>query len=71
MTKTIALHLAEQNEAEGRIDTADELRRLNAVREALLDVVNEMFSLDEALIRDIYGSEFVTKAHAAVAGAHP
>ena len=43
--------------------------RLIAQRGELLEALREVFSLDASLIRDIYGSEFVDRASAAIAKA--
>lgn len=59
MTKPIAIHLAEQIEAEGRIDTAAELRRQHetivklteAARESLIDAACFRFWVREAAYR--------------------
>lgn len=43
--------------------------RLIAAAPDLLEALREVFSLDASLIRDIYGSEFVDRARAAIAKA--
>ena len=48
---------------------AAELRRLHEENQELLQAMKEVFSLEESILRDIWGSEFVEKAQAAIAKA--
>lgn len=69
--KPLALELADLTESfrpppnlQTRREAAAELRRQHQAIVELREVVNEFFSLDEALLKDIYGSEFVNAARA-------
>jgi hypothetical protein len=48
---------------------ANELRRLHSVNAELLEALKEVVSLEDSILRDIWGSEFVEKACAAIAKA--
>lgn len=65
-TQALRAFTADQLLAYGRqcAQAAAELRRQHQAIVELREVVNEFFSLDEALLKDIYGSEFVNAARA-------
>jgi hypothetical protein len=52
-------------------EAAAELRRLHALNAELVEALNDVFSLDKALLIDTYGNELVRKWRAALAKATP